>query len=353
MIIQPRKFNLRKTITVLAVLLVASYFYYQRPAPLRLWKITGRTMGTTYTVKLVDHTCDLSAIEDLKTEIDALLNEINLQMSTYLPDSEISIFNRTPSTEPFPVADGFAMVGERAQQICRDTGGAFDPTLNHLIDLWGFGPTGPQAAPTDEELLEQKKLTGCDQFRVEGNALSKSHPAVTLNLNAIAPGWAVDVVADHLMSRGITNYFVEIGGEIMAHGISEKVRPWRVGIDRPVEGAAPGEVFDLIVELDGVALATSGNYRNFQIGADGRKYAHILDPRTGRPTTTPLASVTVIAHDCTTADALATALFVMGADEGLRWVDARDGLEAAFIEHAEDGTLRTSFSHGFESHLVK
>lgn len=354
MIIQPRPFNPRKTITVLAVLCVALYFYYQRPPPLQFWKMSGSTMGTQYSIRFTDHRLSQVEIQKLKIDIDALLAEVNRQMSTYLPDSEISRFNKSDSTEPFPVAPGFSSVARLAENICFATAGAFNPTLDHLINAWGFGPQGPRKEPDEAELQQALQLVGCGKVSIEPDgALKKPDPRVTLNLNAIAKGWGVDEVVRLMRDRGITNLFVEIGGEVYAAGQSEKLRPWRVGIDRPQEGALPGEAFDLVVELDGAAMATSGDYRSFHVTKEGRKLTHILDPRTGRPTTSSLASVSVIASNCALADALATALFVMGAEEGRSWVESYPGVEAAFIEHVSDDLLNTVMSSGFTNYLLE
>ncbi len=354
-IIQPRPFNPRKTITVLSVLLVALYFYYQRPPAWQLWRLTGSTMGTTYSVKVLENHLGQPGVELLKKEIDERLVEVNREMSTYLPDSEISLFNGHESIEPFPVSPGFAEVAGRAIDLCSSTGRAFDPTLDRLINLWGFGPQGPRETPGADDIARALELTGCHQVRIheagQQHHLVKAHAGVTLNLNAIAKGWGVDEVARLIESKGITNYFVEIGGEVYAKGMSEKMRPWRVGIDRPVEGSHPGEAFDLIVELNGAGLATSGNYRNMLDTPQG-KIAHILDPRMGQPATTSLASVSVIALDCATADALATGLFVMGAEAGLAWLTNHPAYEAIFIEHGTDGTLVTRSTPGMSRYLV-
>jgi FAD:protein FMN transferase len=348
MIIQPRPFNLRKFITVMSVLLIALYVYYQREPPLQFWKLSGSTMGTTYSVKLLENKLGSAGVALLKQEIDDLLVDVNRQMSTYIPESEINAFNASTSTTPFTVSAGFASVVKRSIELCRDTTGAFNPTLDRLINAWGFGPEGPRYQPDFVEVTEDLSFVGCDMVAyVDPRSIRKAEPEVTINLNAIAKGWAVDQVAALIESKSVTNYFVEIGGEVFARGISEKIRSWRVGIDRPAEGSAPGEAFDLVVELDGRAIATSGDYRNFAVGADGVKFNHILDPRSGSPATTPLASVSVLAPDCATADAIATALFVMGTEEGLAWVEAQPGIEAAFIEHTPDQGYTSAFSSGF------
>lgn len=352
-IIQPRPFNLRKTLTVLAVLLIAIYVTYQRAPPLQFWKLSGE-VWSTYSVKFTDNRMQQADVAQLKAEIDAFLNRVNQLMSTYIPDSEISRFNATPGTEPFPVSPEFAEVMTRSLEICRMTGGVFSPCLDKLINAWGFGHQGPRREPDEATLAEAMSLAGCDTIEVlPGNVVRKTKPGAAVNVNALVEGWAVDGVARLLEARSITNYFVEIGGEVFARGNSEKMRPWRVGIDRPVDNALPGESYDLIVEVDGLGLATSGSYRNFTATESGEKVSHLLDPRSGRPATSSLASVTVLAADTATADALATALFVLGSEEGLAFVRELPGVEAAFIEHAGNDQFVTKFSRGFEQHLLR
>ena len=338
----------------MSVLLVAFYFYYQRPPPPRFWILSGTTMGTTYSIKFTDRTLNQMEIRDLKEQIDALLVEINRQMSTYIPDSEISTFNHATDNQRHKVSPGFVEVTRLALELCWRTGGAFNPTLDHLINLWGFGPDGPTKQPDEQEIQDALSQVGCDKVVIHpDNTLQKMIPAARLNLNAIAKGWGVDQVAGLLEQHNITNYFVEIGGEVFARGQSEKMRPWRVGIDRPVEGALPGEAYDLIVELDGLALATSGSYRNFSVTEDGRKISHILDTRTGQPVVSRTVGVSVIATNCALADALATALYVMGSEQGIAWVNQQQAVAAVFMDFQDDGTLTTAFSGGFENHLLK
>jgi len=352
-IIQPRSINLRKTLTVLSVVLFAIYYTYQRPAPLRIWTISGE-VWSPYSVKFTDRAMKPSDVESLKIEVDDFLNKVNHLMSTYIPDSEISRFNQSTNTEPFPVAPEFAEVLTRSLEICRLTGGVFSPSLDKLINVWGFGHQGPRREPDEATLAEAMNLAGCETIEVlPGNMLRKTNPGAAVNVNALVEGWAVDGVARLLEAHAITNYFVEIGGEVFARGESEKMRPWRVGIDRPVDNAFPGETYDLVVEVNGFGLATSGSYRKFTTTESGEKVSHLLDPRTGRPATSPLASVTVLAPDTATADGLATALFVMGSEEGVVFVNQLAGVEAAFIEHAGNDQFVTTFSRGFEQHLLR
>lgn len=352
-VIQPRTFNPRKSLFVLAVLAVA-FFVFQRPPPPITWSFAGTTMGTEYSIKVFTGSLDSSGATALKTDIDKLLVEVNRQMSTYIPDSEISSFNRSVDTNFQFVSQGFAVVTSNAIALCVETGGAFNPALDHLINAWGFGHEGPRKEPSADELARALALSGCDRIEVApGSRIRKLDPDVHLNLNAIAKGWGSDEVARLLARQGLTNFMVEIGGEVVARGMSEQGRSWRIGIDRPVDGALPGEAYDLVVALDGKALATSGNYRNFVVNEAGEKVSHIFDPRTGRPAQSSLASVSVIAPDCATADALATGLFVMGTEEAVKWVDARPDVEAAFIDYQPDGSLKTTFSRNFEAYLIK
>ncbi len=353
MIIQPRRFNPRKTLIVGSVVLFAIWYNYQRPSPPPVWHITGE-VWSAYSVKFTDPNLTRESFNQLAREIDALLNTVNDRMSTYKPDSEISRFNRTDSTDPVPVSAEFAEVVQRCLEICRETGGVFTPGLDRLINAWGFGHEGPRRAPDDAARETAMAHAACDAVEIlPGPELRKKHPDVSLNVNALVEGWAVDQVALLLEKRGISNCFVEIGGEVFARGRSEKQRGWRVGIDRPVDSSLPGDHYDLIVELDGHGLATSGNYRKFATDDQGQKISHLLDPRTGMPATSPLSSVSVIAPDTATADALATALFVMGRIDGLAFLTGRPGIEAAFIEHGQSNSFVTTFSPGFELFLVK
>lgn len=352
MIIQPRRFNPRKTLVVGSVILLAIWYNYQRPEqPPALWHLNGE-VWSAYSVKFTDPTMTQPAFDALSKDIDAFLNSVNNRMSTYKPESEISRFNQSASTEPFEVSAEFAEVVQRCLDMCRLTGGVFSPGLDRLINAWGFGHLGPRRAPDEATRLAAMAHASCDAVEVlPGNRLRKNHPDVAINVNALVEGWAVDGVARLLAERGITNCFVEVGGEVFARGRSEKQRPWRVGIDRPVDHALPGETYDLVVELDGHGLATSGHYRNFTVDESGARVSHLLDPRTGRPATSPLASVTVIAPDTATADALATALFVLGEQEGLQFLAGQPGIAAAFVSHDGDG-FTTTFSPGFEAYLL-
>lgn len=288
----------------------------------------GRTMGTSYTVKWIP-TPDEN-LKATRARIQERLDRINELMSTYDPESELSRFNASGETEWFEVDPETALVVRRALEIAELSGGAFDPTVGRLVRMWSFG-SGERSfvPPTDEEIREALKTVGYRRVvvRDEPPAIRKDHSLVELDLSAIAKGYGSDEIARVLLDGGVEHLFVEIGGEVVTRG-TRQGRPWRVGIERPDELARS---LHSTIELDDAALATSGDYRNF-FEADGVRYSHTIDPTTGRPVTHPLASVTVIADDCMTADALATALMVLGPEAGQALVE-KHGFKTLFLIH--------------------
>ena len=274
----------------------------------------GETMGTTYSVKLAKRPAQPS-LDELQQQVEALLETINDQMSTYRPESELSRFNRSNETDWFPVSPETATVVARALEISRQTDGAFDPTVGPLVRLWHFGPEpGERAVPGDDEIAEALERVGYDQIsaRLDPPALRKTHPHVELDLSAIAKGYGVDAIVELLADQGIDSCMVEIGGEVAARGQKANGRSWKIGIQRPDQLRG---LIAATIALQGEALATSGDYRNF-FEVDGVRYAHTIDPSTGKPVTHQLASASVVADDCMTADALATALMVLGPAKG-------------------------------------
>ena len=350
MLIQPRKLNIGKLLWVLAVLLAFAFVTLRRdpPGPRNpAW--TGETMGTLYSIKLADSPLGRRALRSLQEEVDRCLIEVNRQMSHYQPDSELSRFNRHASTEPFPVSPGFASVVRFALELSGRSGGVFDPTLGPLIDAWGFGAPGPVTEPpSNEEVEEARQQAGARHLSVtlEGK-LVKAIPGLHLNLSAVAKGYGVDEAARVIREHGFSNAFVEIGGEVVAFGHNAEGQKWRIGVDAPRADALPGEELETIVHLSGLAVATSGDYRNYFVDEQGTRFTHILDPRTGRPIQHNLASVSVVAPDCMTADGLATALFVMGAEAGMKWLESWPGIEALFIVREPDGRFTCLPSPGF------
>jgi FAD:protein FMN transferase len=302
------------------------------PLP-RLLAWEGRTMGTFYSVKIAGVEQNDRLVADLRTAVEQRFDEINRHMSHYQPDSDLSQFNRSTSLAPFRVSADFAMVTRRALELNRASGGAFDPTLGWLINLWGFGPAGANAeAPSDDQIAECRRKSGAVHLRVTPqDELQKDVPELQLNLSAIAKGYGADEAARVLRERGYSNVLVSVCGEIVAFGLNPDGKPWRLAVERPQYGDARSGESSAVVSISDCALSTSGDAHNYFTDANGQVYSHILDPATGRPVHHNLASVTVIAPDGLTADGLATTLFVMGPDRGLHWIDEHPGFAALFI----------------------
>jgi thiamine biosynthesis lipoprotein len=297
-------------------------------------ELTGEALGTTWSVKAVGLAADRGVA--LKQRIEATLERVNRGMSTWRADSELSQFN-AEAKAGYRFKPETARVIDRALFIARATGGAFDPTVKPLVALWGFGAGAATAEPSDAVLAAALDLVGHHKVSWTGqNTLAADRPRVQVDLSAIAKGYAVDAVADDVARAGATGALVEIGGEVVGFGVKPDGGPWRVGIDAPEDGAAPGAKLAAVATLRRHAMATSGDYRQFRTVA-GERVSHTIDPRTGRPTASAVASATVFAADCMTADAYATALMVLGPDEGLAIIDARPGLEALLLVRGAKG----------------
>lgn len=336
-----------------AMILSAVIFFFLDPGglaqPIEQFSFSGRTMGTTYEVQIAGVGVTESEVQILQAMVDNELEAVNASMSTYIPDSEISIFNKTDAGLWIPLGSRFRSVLNRSDQINRLTNGAFDPTLGPLINLWGFGAqSGTEDLPTESEIKSALQEMGFDQLEVGDQGIRKNLQGLKINLSAIAKGYGVDRVAALLKAEGFDNIYVEIGGEVVCTGVNGKGIPWRIGIQVPSFDAL--ESYTKVVELSNAALATSGDYRNYSISESGLRH-HILDPRTGRPASHTLASVSVITDDCMSADAFATALFVMGTEEGFEWVKTQKGVEALFIDRGENA-FEFTFTDGFKQTLV-
>lgn len=320
------------------------------------FRYSGWTMGTAFNVTVAVMPSTVRA-DELKAGIDRRLSDVNGSMSTFLEDSELSRLNRSRSTDWLPVSDDLATVLAEAQRISRLTDGAFDVTIGPLVNLWGFGPEKKDGddVPSVSEITARLQKCGYRnlQVREEPPSVRKLLPEIYIDLSALAKGYGVDRVADYLESAGIKDYLVEIGGELRVEGKSHRGDAWLIGIEKP----APGQrVVQKVLVLDDMAVATSGNYRNY-IEVAGEHFSHTIDPRTGRPITHKLASVTVLSHTTAlspgltagsglkhttmTADALATGLMVLGADEGFALAEQK-GWAALFIIKAANGFIEKS-----------
>jgi len=300
--------------------------------------LAGPAQGTTYRVRFGQRLAD-GALAQLHAELETLLARIDGQMSTYRDDSDLARFNRSPSLEWFPVpADVVAVVGA-ALDVHRRSGGAFDVTVAPLVDLWGFGPGGrPGRVPAADEIARARRAVGSRllEVRTAPPALRKRHAGVKLDVNGIAPGFTVDRIARCLERHHVTDYLIELGGEIRTRGRTADGRPWRVGIDRPSK--RPRGIH-LAIEPGDAAVSTSGDYRQY-FDRDGKRYAHLIDPATGCPVTHAATSVSVVAPESMVAKPWATALMVLGPEEGKRVADEQDSPPTSW-SGARRGPLRT------------
>jgi len=310
---------------------------------------SGETMGTTYEVQIAGSELDDSQIFALKQLVDTELIAVNDAMSTYIPESEISSFNRLDAGIWIPVGNRFRAVLIRSGEIMELTMGAFDPTLGPLIDLWGFGAKSVEGEiPSQAQIQSALNEMGFDKLELGAQGLRKNLEGLEINLSAIAKGFGVDRLASLLRAEGYENVYVEIGGELFCAGVNGRGLPWQIGIQIPSMGASESAM--KVVRLENAALATSGDYRNYVSDEKGLRH-HILDPRTGRPASHTLASVSVITDDCMDADSLATAFFVMGTEEGLKLAEQLPAVEALFIDRRE-GEFELTTTEGFKQAII-
>ena len=284
----------------------------------------------------------------LKRLLQARLDQINGLMSTYDPESELSRFNTLASTDWYPVSEDTARVIDLSQEISTLSGGAFDISIGPLVELWGFGTAERrEKIPTEGQVRENLARVGYKniQLRRRPTAIRKQIPELQIDLSAVAKGYAVDALAKILEQQGISNYLLEIGGELQISGHRGDDSPWQIAIEKPLE-----EVREVstIFPLTNTALATSGNYRNFYV-EDGQRYSHTIDPVSGKPIRHKLASVTVLARTCARADALATALMVLGEEKGRQFCE-KNQIAAYFLIH-ERTSMTVYASPAFERFL--
>lgn len=295
--------------------------------------LQGPTMGTYYRVRVVAEAGDREVIRGL---VEERLDAVDRAMSTYRDDSEISRFNQLAAGESLVFSEETWAVLALAWRVREASGGAFDPTVGPLVDAWGFGAPGRDAEPTpvaDDRLAEMRGAIGAIELLSQERRVLKLEDGAALDLSAIAKGWAVDRVSEALTDANYTNHLVEVGGEIRTSGLSPAGDPWRIAIERPptsFDQAVPEPPnatrplgLQQVLEFTDGSLATSGDYRNYW-ERDGVRYSHTIDPRTGRPVEHALASASVFHESCAVADAYATALMVLGPEEGLRWANQND-----------------------------
>ncbi len=301
---------------------------------------SGTTMGTTYSVKVNAPEEAFDAAE-VQAAIDQRLDEIDNLMSTYKDDSEVSRFNRAPPGEWFEVSDETAYVVLRALEISQQTDGAFDITVAPLVRLWKFGAQGEQPfeLPEDAAIEEALARTGYQHLDIRPTppALRKTLADLEIDLSGIAKGYAVDEVSRLLRKRKLYQHMVEIGGEVRLAGVRADGKPWAIGIETP---QLDTRQLERVIAPGDTAIASSGDYRNFH-EHDGVLYSHTIEPRTGRPIKHAAAAVTVLTGDCATADALATALLVMGPSRGIKWAE-QNKLAVLMLSRDEPRHVETS-----------
>lgn len=308
----------------------------------------GIAFGTTYHLTY-------NATEDLQKDLEAEMEKFNTSLSTYTPNSTISHFNSTDTT-PFDLSKDPWMLKmvQESIKFSELSNGAFDITVGPLVDLWGFGPKA-KSDPTQAKIDSIRSFVGYKLIKLEKYKLTKSDARIQLDCGAIAGGYASDIIAEYLHKQGVDDFMVEIGGEIVLSGKNPKGSSWHIGINKPVDDSTSSnnDVEKLLVLTD-KALSTSGNYRSFYV-KDGKKYAHTIDPHTGYPVQHSLLSATIIANDCFTADALATACMVLGVDSSMVLIESlhKKGVEAFFIYNEGGPDNKYKFTSGFKAFLEK
>jgi thiamine biosynthesis lipoprotein len=319
--------------------LIISSFIFSCEEKVEFFKIEGETQGTTYSIIYEgDH-------PDLKKDIDSLLNVFDMSMSTYEPNSTISKINKGNN---IPVDSFFIEMYEKAREVHKKSNGAFDITLGPIVNVYGFGYEEVETE-IDSILIDSLlQYVGMEKIKIENSFMIKDDINVKLSSNAISQGQAVDMLCNYLESAGINNYMAEIGGELRTSGLKYNNK-WKVGIDKPFEGNnVPGENIQTVLHITDKALASSGNYRHFYI-RKGKKYSHTIDPKTGYPAFQDIKSSTIIADDCMSADAYATACMVLGLEKSIKLVESQADLDAYFVyTDQETGETKVYYTKAVE-----
>jgi len=303
----------------------------------------GMVYGTIYSI-----TYESPNGIDLQEKITEKFNEYNRMFSTYDKESIISKINKN---EPVELSNEFIICYEKAVEVSKITNGAFDITAGAMVNAWGFGPEEKKKM-TQEKVDSLIEITGFQKIKLENGQIIKENPNIKIDMSAIAKGYTSDLIAGFLAEKGCENYMVEIGGEVAAKGINERGKTWTIGINKPDENDILGSTgLQAKVKLTDHGLATSGNYRNFYV-EDGKKYAHTIDPKTGYPVQHSILSSTVVANDCMTADAFATAFMVLGLDSSIEITRNETEIEVFFIYADEQGNNQVYMSDGFGEYII-
>lgn len=329
-----------KSIVVFIIYLFFSNSYSQ----LQPVKFEGKAQGTTYHITYFD-----SLNRNLQPEIEQILLDFDLSVSTYIPNSIISRINSNEKN--VKVDKYFIACFKKAKEVWKNTNGAFDPTIFPLSNAWGFGP-GKKQSIEKKRIDSILKFVGFDLIKLKGKRIIKKDARVKLDFNAFAQGYSVDVVSDFLISKNIKSFIVEIGGEVYANSKKPDGTNWTVGIEKPIDNKETQNPLKATVKLENLALATSGNYRRFII-EDGVKYAHHIDPKTGYPTKNNLLSASVFSKECISSDANATGILVMGFEKAKLFLDNHPELQAYLIYSDENGNYKEYKTDGLKAILTE
>lgn len=332
---------MQKIRIIVCYLLISTSLVLAQQNPL---KLEGITQGTTYHITYYDN-----ENRDFFNEIEKILHDFDQSVSTYEPTSIISRIN---SNQKNVIVDNyFIACFNKAKEVWKNTNGAFDPTVYSLVNAWGFGP-GKKQKLEKNKIDSLLKFVGFNLIKLKGNKVIKKDPRVALDFNAFAQGYSVDVVSEFLISKGISSFLVEIGGETYAHGKKPDGKNWIVGIEKPIDNKETANPLKALVKLENKAIATSGNYRRFII-EDGVKYHHHINPKTGYPTKNNLLSASVFSKQCITSDANATAILVMGLEKSKEFLQQHKELEAYLIYSDENGNYQVFETEGLKSILTE
>lgn len=305
-------------------------------------RIEGLAQGSSYHIMYYDN-----HHKNYQPEIEKILADFDKSVSTYIPTSIISRINS--NDKKVTVDKYFIACFNKAKEVWKNTNGAFDPTVYPLVNAWGFGP-GKKQKIEKTKIDSILQFVGFNLIELKGNKVIKKDPRVSLDFNAFAQGYSVDVVSEFLNSKGITSYLVEIGGEVFAKGKKPNGDNWKIGIEKPIDNKESENAYKAIVKLENLAIATSGNYRRFII-EDGIKYHHHLDPKTGYPTKNNLLSASVFSKECISSDANATGILVMGLDKAKEFLAVHQELQAYLIFSDDKGNYQVYETPGLTAIL--
>lgn len=326
-----------KKISCFLFILFSFLLSYAQDEPV---KIEGHAQGTTYHITYFE-----KQNKNYQPEIEKILKDFDQSVSTYSPTSIISRINSNEKN--VIVDDYFIACFNKAKEVWKNTDGAFDPTVYPLVNLWGWGP-GKKQTVDKAKVDSILKFVGFQLITLKGNRIIKKDPRVSLDFNAFAQGYSVDVISNFLNSKGITSYIVEIGGEVYARGKKPDGDNWKIGIEKPIDNTDGINPLKAIAKLENMAIATSGNYRRFVI-IDGVKYAHHLDPKTGYPTKNNLLSASVFSGECISSDANATGILVMGLEKAKKFLESHKELQVYLIYSDDKGNYQTFETPGIHS----